>query len=95
MDTRGVERQHREAKAVAEGGLYFPVLERQGVRESVQPSRGQPACAAEEASVIAFARIRAGVREGEQGIIADLGCMPRVGTLCFGDVSQAVRVDLK
>jgi hypothetical protein len=38
LDGWGVERQHCKAEAVAEGALYFPVLERQGVqeRESVQ-----------------------------------------------------------
>jgi hypothetical protein len=30
---RGAERQHREAKAMAEGGLYFSVLEHQGMQE--------------------------------------------------------------
>jgi hypothetical protein len=80
---------HWEAEAVVEGGLYFPVLERQGVqeRESFQPRRGRAACAADVAIAIAFARIRAGVIGGKEGIKADLGCMPRVGTLCFGDVS--------
>jgi hypothetical protein len=62
LDGRGVERQHWEAEAVAEGGLYFPVLERQRVqeRESVQPSRGRAARASEDAGVIAFTLIRAG-----------------------------------
>jgi hypothetical protein len=41
-----------------------------------------------------FARIRPGVIGGEEGIRADLGCMLRGGALCFGDVSQAVGVDL-
>jgi hypothetical protein len=91
-----MERQHWEAEAVTEGGWYFPVLERQGEqeRESVRPSRGRAACAPEEASAIAFAGIRAGVIGGQEGIKADLGCMPRVGALCFGDVSQAVGADL-
>jgi hypothetical protein len=82
---------------LVDNGLYFPVLERQGVqeRESVHPSLGRAACAAEEASTITFARIRAGVIGSEEGIKADLGCMPRVDALCFGDVSQAVGVDLK
>jgi hypothetical protein len=61
LDGRGVESQHWQDKAVAEGSLYFPVLERQGVQEleCVQPSRCRAACA-EEASANAFARIRAG-----------------------------------
>jgi hypothetical protein len=81
---------------MAEGGLYFSVLERQGMqeRESVQPSRGRAARAAEEAGAIAFARLRAGVIRGEEGIEAELGCMPRVGAVCFRDVSQAVGVNL-
>jgi hypothetical protein len=96
LDGWGVERQHWETEAMSEGGLYFPVLERQGAqeRESVQPSQGRVACVAEEASTIAFARTRAGVIGGEEGIKADLGCMSRVGALCFGDVSQPVGVDL-
>jgi hypothetical protein len=95
LDGVGVERQHWEAEAVAEGGLYFPVLERQGVqeRESVQPSRGEAACAAEDAGAIVTPRTRASVR-GEEGIKADLGCMPRVGVLRFGDLSQALGVHL-
>jgi hypothetical protein len=77
---------------VAEGGLYFPVLERQRVqeRESVQASQSRAARAAEVAGAIAFARIRAGVTGGEEGFKADIGCMPRVGALRFSDVSQAL-----
>jgi hypothetical protein len=68
LDGRDVERQHWESEAVAEGGLYFPVLERQRVqeRESVQASQSRAARAAEEAGAIAFARIRAGVTGGEK-----------------------------
>jgi hypothetical protein len=57
---------------MAEGSLYFSVLEFQGVqeRESVQPSRGRAACAAEEAGAIAFARLRAGSMRGEEGVEA-------------------------
>jgi hypothetical protein len=40
LDGRGVERQHWEIAAVAEGGLYSPVLERQGVL----PSAGVGEC---------------------------------------------------
>jgi hypothetical protein len=63
LDGRGIERKHGETEAVAEAGLHFPVLERQGLeeRERVQRGRGRAACAAEEASVIAPARVGAGV----------------------------------
>jgi hypothetical protein len=66
---------------MAEGSLYFSVLECQGVqeRESVQPSRGRAACAAEEAGAITFARLRAGVIRGEEGVEAELGNVPREG----------------
>jgi hypothetical protein len=76
--------------------LYFSVIERQGMQEweGVQPSRGRAACAAEEVGAIACARLRASVIRGEEGIEAELGCMPRVGALCFRDVSQAVGVNL-
>jgi hypothetical protein len=96
LHSRGVERQHWEAEAMAEGSLYFSALECQGVqeRESVQPSRGRAACAAEEAGAIAFARLRAGVTRGEEGVKAKLGNVPRVGALRFRDVSQAVGVNL-
>jgi hypothetical protein len=59
LQSRGVERQHWEAEAMAEGSLYFSVLECQGVqeRESVQPSKGRAARAAEEAGAFAFARL--------------------------------------
>jgi hypothetical protein len=97
LHSRGVERQHREAEAMAEGSLYFSALECQGVqeRESVQPSRGRVACAAEEAGVIAFARLKAGVIRGKEGVEAELGSVPRVGALRSRDVSQAVGVNLK
>jgi hypothetical protein len=81
---------------MAEGSLYFSVLQCQGVqeRESVQPSRGRAACAAKEAGAIAFARLRAGVIRGEEGVEAELGSVPRVGALRSHDVSQAVGVNL-
>jgi hypothetical protein len=94
---RCVERQHWEAEAMAEDGSYFSVLLRQGMqeRERVQPSRGRAACTAEEAGAIGFARLRAGVTRGEEGIEAKLGCMPRVGALCFRNVSHSIGVNLK
>jgi hypothetical protein len=96
LHSRGVERQHWEAEAMAEGSFYFSVLDCQGVqeRESVQPSRGRASCAAEEAGEIAFARLRAGVTRGEESVGVELFNVPRVGALRFRDVSQAVGVNL-